>query len=35
LRLPAGESREFELLAVAFEGLERVSGISAEGIVSR
>jgi len=35
LRLPAGESREFELLAVAFEGLERVSGVSAEGLVSR
>ena len=35
LRLAAGESREFELLAVAFEGLERVSGVSAEGLVSR
>jgi galactose mutarotase-like enzyme len=33
LRLGAGESREIELMAVAFEGLERVSGVSAEGEV--
>jgi hypothetical protein len=35
LRLGSGESQEFELLAVAYEELERVSGISAEGVVSR
>ena len=35
LTLGAGESREFELLAISFEGLERVSGVSAEGVVSR
>lgn len=31
LRLGAGENREIELMAVAFEGLERVSDVSAEG----
>ena len=33
LRLGAGESREIELMAIAFEGLERVSDVSAEGEV--
>lgn len=33
LRLAAGESREVELLAVAFEGLNEVSRISPEGVV--
>ena len=33
LRLGAGESREIELMAIAFEGLERVGGVSAEGEV--
>jgi uncharacterized protein DUF4432 len=33
LRLGAGESREIELMAVAFEGLERVSDVSAAGEV--
>lgn len=31
LKLGAGESREIELIAVAFEGLERVSNVSADG----
>jgi hypothetical protein len=35
LRLGAGESREIELLAVAFEGLERVGDVSAEGEVKQ
>ena len=33
LRLTAGESRELEMMAIAFEGLERVSGVSPEGEV--
>ncbi|HXG92253.1 MAG TPA: aldose 1-epimerase [Blastocatellia bacterium] len=33
LQLKAGESREIELTAIAFEGLERVGGVTAEGIV--
>lgn len=33
LNLSAGESREIELLAVAFEGLKRVSDVSIEGEV--
>jgi hypothetical protein len=35
LTLGAGESREIELLATAFEGAGRVSGVSPEGIVNR
>jgi hypothetical protein len=35
LTLGAGESREVELAAVAFEGTERVRGVSAEGVVKR
>jgi galactose mutarotase-like enzyme len=34
LRLGAGESRELEMMAIAFEGLERVSGVSLEGVVT-
>ena len=34
LRLGTGESREIELMAVAFEGLERVSQVSAGGEVT-
>jgi len=34
LRLGAGESREAELLAIAFEGLERVSGVSVDGEIT-
>ncbi len=34
LRLGSGESREIELMAVAFEGLERVSHVSAGGEVT-
>jgi hypothetical protein len=33
LRLGAGESREIELAAVAFEGLNRVAGVSEDGEV--
>ncbi|HVG19218.1 MAG TPA: aldose 1-epimerase [Blastocatellia bacterium] len=33
LRLGAGESLGLEMMAMAFEGLERVSGVSPEGIV--
>lgn len=33
LRLSAGESREIELLAIAYEGLDQVSGVSADGEV--
>jgi galactose mutarotase-like enzyme len=33
LRLGAGESRELEMMAVAFEGLERVTGVSPDGEV--
>jgi hypothetical protein len=33
LSLGAGESREIELMAIAFEGLERVSNVSVEGEV--
>ncbi len=33
LHLQAGESREVELLAIAFEGLERVSAVSRQGEV--
>lgn len=35
LTLGPGESQEIELLAVAFEGPERVSSVSAEGVVNR
>jgi len=35
LTLGAGESRELDLLAVAFEGDGRVRGVSAEGVVDR
>jgi hypothetical protein len=35
LTLDAGESRELELLAVAFEGVERVIGVNASGVVSK
>jgi hypothetical protein len=35
LRLAAGESRQVELLAVAFEGSEQVSGISTDGVVAK
>jgi hypothetical protein len=33
LRLGAGGSRELEMMAIAFEGVERVTGVSSEGIV--
>lgn len=33
LRLGAGESREIELMAIAFEGLNKVSGVSRDGAV--
>lgn len=35
LTLGPGESSEVELMAVAFEGVGRVSGVSAEGVVNR
>src|SRR6185503_20950201 len=34
LRLGAGESREIELLAIAFEGPESVNDVSADGEIS-
>lgn len=34
LTLGAGESREIELMAIAFEGLERVSNVSADGQIT-
>jgi hypothetical protein len=33
LKLEPGESREVEMMAVAFEGIGEVSGVSAEGVV--
>jgi hypothetical protein len=33
LRLGAGESREVEMMAIGFEGFDRVSGVSADGEV--
>jgi hypothetical protein len=35
LRLAGGESRETELLAIAYEGLEMVGGVSDEGEVRK
>jgi hypothetical protein len=35
LRLAAGESCEIELMAIAFEGLDKVSGVSAQGEVQQ
>jgi hypothetical protein len=35
LRLGPGESREIELMAVAFEGTERVAGLGSDGTVKR
>jgi len=34
LRLPSGESRDIELLAIAYEGLDQVSGVSADGEIT-
>ena len=35
LALGPGESQEIELMALAFEGSERVTSVSAEGVVNR
>ena len=35
LKLGAGESMEFDLMAIAYEGAKRVSGVSNEGVISR